>query len=223
MADALKMIFERNAFYKRQFSLALGALLLCLIVIGILLWLFFYLYSNPTKPLYFAADNTGRLLLEIPVDQPNMSNDEVAAWVVEALESAFSYNFVNFRSQLQKSQKYFSRYSWDEYMAKLQDTGNLLTVTEFKWIASAKVIQKPVLEREGLLGGTYAWRYHVRLLVTYLKPPYNFNDPSLKNFASLEVAVIVQRQPLLKSDRGLAIVQMIANYGKVTPPALSPK
>ena len=54
--DALALIQERNEFYKRKYHQILGLILLCLIIIGVLLTVFFSLWRNTTRPFYFPAN-----------------------------------------------------------------------------------------------------------------------------------------------------------------------
>ena len=136
-----------------------------------------------------------------------MSNDVVAAWVVEAVEAAYSYNYVNYRAQLQDAQKYFTEYGWRNYMRGLTASNNLLALTERKMIFIAKAVDKPKLINQGLLNNkVYGWKFQVPLLVNFLEMPYD--KPSFSN--AYVVSVLVQRQKMLESYKGLAIVQMIA-------------
>src|SRR5690348_12771410 len=102
--DALVLIQTRNAFYKQKYYWGLAILLLCVAVIVVLSSILGYLAKNPVKPFYFLTDSVGRLIQEIPVTTPNMSDDAVSGWVVEAVEAANSYNFMNYRAQLQNAE-----------------------------------------------------------------------------------------------------------------------
>lgn len=211
--NAMAMIFSRNAFYRRLHFLAFFAFLLNLIVIGILVWVVVFLIKNPTEPLYFATDKVGRLVRDVPVNRPNMSIDEVRAWVIEAVESTYSYDYVNYRSQLQNAQKYFTQYGWTEYMRALTASNNLLALAPRKQIVIAKVVETPRLITEGLLSGKYAYKFEIPVLMTYWEPPYG--DKKLYN--PIMVDVIVQRQEILQSYQGLAVLQMIATIATTTP------
>jgi intracellular multiplication protein IcmL len=206
--NALVKVFLRQIFYLQQLRLVLGAVLLNILLIVSLLAMLWYFIKHPVHPLYFATDKVGRLLVDPPLSQPNMSLDEVTNWVVNAVQVTYSYDFVNYRKQLQGSQKYFTDYGWRQYMKGLEVSNNLLALTEHKMIVSAKVVAKPKLLIQGILGSRYAWKFEMPVLVTYLEPPYEdknkFSNP-------LIVSVTVERQKLLESDHGLGIVQLIAN------------
>ncbi|VVC76686.1 hypothetical protein AQUSIP_20100 [Aquicella siphonis] len=204
--DALVLIFSRNSFYKRLHFLALGALALSIVVICILVATLVYLLKNPAKPLYFAADDVGRLIQIVPVNTPNMSTEDVTAWAQEAVEAAFSYDYINYRSQLQSAQKYFTDYGWSKYMSALSLSGNLRALTVRKQIVLAQVIEPPKILGAGLLSGAYAWKFQMPLLVTYTMPPY---DSASQFSNALIVSVIVQRQQVLKGYKGLGVVQLL--------------
>lgn len=205
--EGLALVFERNAFYRRQYLLVVLVFVLSIVVNIVLCWMLYYVSNNPTKPLFFAANSVGRLIDVIPLNQPNMTTEEVAKWTVSAVEDISSFDFVNYRSQLQASQKYFTSYGWDNYVKALTASNNLVAVQQRKMIAIANVIDTPVLMKQGLIGGTYyGWRFQLPLLVTYWMPPFDENS---KYSNALQVTVIVQRQSILQSYKGLGITQLI--------------
>ncbi|MDR3478909.1 MAG: DotI/IcmL/TraM family protein [Gammaproteobacteria bacterium] len=208
--DALVMIFTRNEFYRRKYRLIVGVAALGIFVIMVLAGMLFYLVKNPRHPLYFVTDGAGRFIQEIPVQRPNMSVDDVLAWSQDAVEAAFSYDFMNYRSQLQNAQKYFTDFGWRSYMKGLQDSNNLLALTERKFVVIAKVVAPPKLLAQGPIGKTaiYGYKIEMPVLVSYLKAPLYDEKSRIQN--PLLVTVIVERQDLLSSYKGLGIVQMIA-------------
>ena len=124
------------------------------------------------------------------------------------MQTAYSYDFVNYRAELQNAQKYFASYGWQNYMKALSASNNFLALTTRKYVVIAKVVAAPKLLVQGLLSGAYAWKFEMPVLVTYMYPPFTaesqFQNP-------LIVTVIVQRQDLLQSYQGLGVLQLIAN------------
>jgi intracellular multiplication protein IcmL len=208
-SDALVLVHLRNQFYKQKYHIAVGIFLLCFILVSILTGMLVYVCRNPPQPLYFATDDAGRFLLDIPLTQPNMSTDDVRAWVVEAVEAAYSYDYKNYRSQLQNAQRYFIDYGWRSYMKGLQASNNLLALSSRKQVVVAKVLPTPKLIAEGPLGKaqTYAWKFQMEMLVTYYMPPMYDEKTKIQN--PLIITVLVERQNLLSSYKGLGIVQLI--------------
>lgn len=206
--DVLVMVHLRNSFYKRKFHLALAIYALSLVVVVILIGTLIYVMKTRVHPLYFVTDELGRLIVDVPVDRPNMSAEDVMKYVTDAVEQSYSYDYVNYRAELQEAQKYFTDYGWRNYMKGLTESSNLVGLTQRKLISIAKIASPPKLISQGLLGGAYAWKFEIPLLVTYMAPPYNdksqYSNPLL-------VTVVVQRQSVLTSYKGLGIVQMIGS------------
>lgn len=202
--DALIMIHLRNTFYKKKLYFALFILILTLTITGFLMGILVYLIKHPIYPLYFITDDIGRLTKDIPRHMPNMSTDEVKQWVIEAIENAYSYDFVNYPKQFQNTQKYYTDYGWRKYMEGLTASNNLLALKQRHYVVIAKVSGEPILLNEGLLAGAYAWKFKMPLLITYMEPPYNETTQFQNAYYE---SVIVQRQSLLTSYKGLGIVQ----------------
>jgi intracellular multiplication protein IcmL len=194
--DALVLVHTRNQFYRGKFRFVLSVYVLSLV-------------KNPTEPLYFPADSVGRLLPDIPSSIPNMSNQEVVNWTIEAVESAYSYDYVNYRSQLQNSQKYFTNFGWRTYMDALRKSNNISALKERQYVIIAKVVGPPKLIRQDLIQGAMAWKFEMPVLITYLTPPFGEKDKFTNAWI---ITVIVQRQNALQSYKGLGIIQSIATF-----------
>jgi intracellular multiplication protein IcmL len=214
--DPIILVLERNQFYRRQHFLALGVFLLTWFINFFLMFVLYYLHQNPTEPLYFATDDQGRLIPVVPVTQPNMSADKVMAWTINAVQLANSYDYVNYRQQLQDAQKYFTIFGWGKYMDAIQANNNLVAVTQRKMIGVATIVGQPKIVTQGILNGAYAWKFEMPMLVTYYAPPY---DETSKFSNPIDVSVIVQRQSLLQGYQGLGIVQMVETISNSSQPA----
>lgn len=212
--DALTVIFKRNAFYRRQYLLALSSFGLTLIVIGVLISIIIFIIKNPTRPIYFAADNVSRLIRIVPVGQKDMTMQDLFAWAIEAVQNVRSYDYMNYRSQLQTAQKYFTPLGWQTYSVAFNAANNLPGVIADKSIVLARVVGQPTIIKEGLLSGAYAWQLQIPVLVTTWKPPYDDNS---KFSNALSDTIIIQRQPVLQSYKGLGIVQLYEQAATAAP------
>lgn len=199
-------VMLRNQFYRRQYLMALAVFSAMLVVLVSLSLLLYYVIRYPAAPIYFATDNAGRLLDVIPLSKPNMSTDEVANWAAQAVEKATSMDYVNYRRQMQSSEKYFTSYGWRTYMSAIKATNNLVALKQRKMIFIAKVTRQPELILEGALGGAYAWKFEMPLLVTFWQPPF---DETSSYDNAWTATVIIQRQSILQSVDGLAILQLL--------------
>jgi intracellular multiplication protein IcmL len=213
--DALVLIHLRNSFYRQRYRQLVGIFALCLFVIAGLVVTIVYLERHPAEPLFFAADSVGKLIPDVPLGVRNLSSQEVSSWAIKAVEAAYSYDYVNYRSQLQSAQQYFNAAAWRGYMSGLSDSNNLVALLARKYIVISKVVDMPILIKEGPLGGAYAWKYKMQLLVNYFIPPYS---EQTKFSNALIVDVIVRRANLLQSSSGLEVVQLVSQFNSGVAP-----
>lgn len=201
--DALKMIHLRNQFYRDSYHRVLFAFLLCLLVIIVLAGLLVFMVLHPTKPRYFAVTPSGQITPIVALDKPNLSPSAVIQWASEAARAAYSYNFVNYRNELQAASQFFTPEGWKKFVDQLRESNNIDAVTAKKLVVSAIVNGAPVIIWDGTLpDGRYAWRIQLPLQVTY-------ESSSVISTQNLIVTLLVVRVDTVYSARGLAIQQFI--------------
>jgi intracellular multiplication protein IcmL len=197
--DALELVKLRNNFYRDNYRKITGLLAFSLIIIFILTATLIYLIGNPPKPRYFATDSQGRLIQIPPLDEPNLSSAAVIQWTNMAIVGAFTFDFVNYRSQLQSISDYFTSEGWQAFIAALKP--NLTAVTSKKLVASAVATGAPVVLQQGRLEGRYAWRIKMPMLITY-----SGTDVTQQNVIA---TILVVRVSTLTTPKGIAIAQLI--------------
>lgn len=202
--DPIAIVFNRNHFYRRKYHLALLSFFFMMVMLGLLLTIIAYLLKNPLYAIYFATDKASKLIQVVPINEPNMSTEEMMAWVSEAVVATHSYDYVNYREQTQAAEKYFTRFGWSSYLKTLQASNNLNSFQN-KMIWQGQVGQ-PEITQEGSINGAHAWKLKIPLLVTYWSPPY---DDAHKFSNAFTTIVLVVRQPVLESYNGLGIIQLI--------------
>ena len=101
MADAMETVVLRNKFYKDSSGKVMGALILAMVVNIGLATLIYYIFTHPPQPRYFATSINGRITPLFPLDEPNQSDAAILQWATTAGIASFSYNFVNYRTELQ--------------------------------------------------------------------------------------------------------------------------
>ena len=210
--DAVVLVHMRNEFYKHKFHWMFGVFLLGLVVIVTLICMLLYITRNPVHPLYFVTDSAGRFVQDLPLSLPSqMSTPEVEAWAAKAVEAANTYDFSNYHQQLQDAQKYFTDYGWRNFMKGLTASNNLEALTKRKLIFIARVVGEPKVLAQGHVGKaqTYAWKLQMPVVITYYSPPYDGVVGKSKFSNSYLFTVLILRQSVLSSDKGLGITQII--------------
>lgn len=200
--DALTTVMMRNQFYHdSQRKLVLG-FLLSIVLNGILGLLLFYLMTHPPAPVYFATSINGRITPLYPLDKPNQSDSAVLQWANQAAIAAFTYNFVNYRDELQAASGFFTPDGWQQFVTALGQSNNLDSVKAKKLIVSAVATRAPIILQKGLLNGVYSWRIQMPILVTYQSASEFTQTPNI-------VTMLITRISTLNSPRGIGISQFV--------------
>ena len=201
--DPLQVVTLRNEFYRDGQRKLFIIVLLSLIANLILAILSGYIITHPPAPKYFATSINGRITPLTPLNEPNQSDPAILQWANQAAIAAFTYNFVNYRAELQSASGYFTADGWQQFLTALQDSNNLDAVKAKKLVVSAVASSAPVFLQKGILNGRYAWRIQMPILVTY----QSASEFSQQN---LTVTMLVVRVDPLNSPRGIGIAQFIS-------------
>ena len=165
--DALTAVAIRNTFYRDGQRKMILILLTSVLANFVLAALLVYMFTHPPAPKYFATSINGRITPLFPINEPNQSDSAVLQWANQAAIAAFTYNFVNYRSELQASSGFFTPAGWDQFLTALQQSNNLDAVKVKKLIVSAVATRAPIILQKGVLNGQYSWRIQMPLLVSY--------------------------------------------------------
>jgi intracellular multiplication protein IcmL len=200
--DALTVVALRNKFYKDSQRKVMLALLIALFVNIIMAAMLVYMITHPPAPKYFATSINGRITPLFPLSEPNQSDSAVLQWANQAAIAAFTYNFVNYRDELQASSGFFTAEGWDQFLGALQQSNNLDAVKAKKLIVSAVATRAPIILQKGILNGSYSWRVQMPILVTY---------QSASEFTQQNnvVTMLITRVSTLNSPRGIGIAQFV--------------
>lgn len=200
--DTLVAVGLRNQFYRDSQRKVILALTVAIIVNCLLGGLLAYILSHPPEPRYFATSINGRITPLYPLNQPNQSDSAVLQWANQAAIAAFTYNFVNYRDELQASSGFFTAQGWDQFLSALQQSNNLDAVKAKKLVVSAVATRAPVILQKGILNGSYSWRIQMPILVTYQSASQFTQQNNV-------VTMLVTRISTLNSPRGIGIDQFV--------------
>ena len=194
--DALTVVTLRNKFYKDSQRKVMLALLIALLVNCVLAFMMVYMITHPPAPKYFATSINGRITPLFPLNEPNQSDSAVLQWANQAAIAAFTYNFVNYRDELQAASGFFTAEGWDQFLNALQQSNNLDA------IKAKKLIVSPIILQKGVLNGRFSWRVQMTILVTY---------QSASEFTQQNnvVTMLITRVSTLNSPRGIGISQFV--------------
>ena len=132
--DALMAVALRNNFYRDGQRKMIVVLLVSMLANIVLAGILVYIITHPPAPKYFATSINGRITPLIPLDIPNQSDSSVLQWANVAATAAYSYNFVNYRTELVAASGFFTPEGWDQFLTALKQSNNLDAVVAKKLI-----------------------------------------------------------------------------------------
>lgn len=200
--DALTAVTLRNDFYRDGQRKMMVILLLSLVSNFLLAMLLMFVMTHPPEPKYFATSIDGRITPLFALDKPNQSDSAVLQWANQAAVAAFTYNFVNYRTELQAASGFFTSDGWSQFLTALEGSNNLDAVKVKKLIVSSVATSAPIILQKGILNGRYSWRIQMPMLITY---------QSASEFSQQRnvVTLLVSRISTLNSPRGIGIAQFV--------------
>ena len=205
-----ELVRFRNDFYRDEYRnkaailrYGAGALLASVLLNGALGWALVH-----KRPVYFAATSDGRILPLVALSRPAMEDRAVVSWATEVATSAYSYDFVNWRSALSGLSPDFTKEGFGSFIGSLHHSGNLKLVSDNRMVASAVPTEAGVIVAKGLLKGVYVWKIQVPILVTYQAAKSSVSQ-------NLLVTLLVVRRSVLSHPKGLAVAQFLAEEKKV--------
>ena len=201
--DVLAKVAMRNSFYRDGQRKLMFVLLVSILGNIVLCATLAYMLSHPPEPKYFATSINGRITPLVALNMPNQADSAILQWSNQAAIAAFTYNFVNYRTELVAASGFFTAEGWEQFVNALGSSNNLDAIKAKKLVVSAVATSSPVILQKGVLNGRYSWRIQMPILVTY----QSASEFSQQN---LNVTMLVTRVDTLNSPRGIGIAQFIS-------------
>lgn len=201
--EAVATVLAREAYTRERHYLLVRVVMGLLLVVCIQAASLLYLGTRPVHNLYFSTGLDGRIVPLIPIDKPINSQGDLTTWVTSSVVQAYTFSFANWRQELNASQTNFTVAGWKSFSAALDSSGLLKSVIGGKYITTAVPTSAPVLVDAGVIKGQFAWKLQMPLLVT-------FQSSERSTTQTLNIDIIVVRQPQTENPRGLGIAQLLA-------------
>lgn len=162
---------------------------------------FQFAVRSPTKFFSRSPNTEPKDLLAL--DRPNVSTAALLSWVTLAATATFTFDFVNYKDQLNALKDYFTVDGYDNFMLSLQNTGTLSTIEEKKLILSAVAIGPAIVFTEEETRNNHSWQIQVPLLVRY-------QSANVDETRTQIVSLLVTQVPTQDAPKGIGIAQYIA-------------
>ncbi|MBS0289057.1 MAG: type IVB secretion system apparatus protein IcmL/DotI [Proteobacteria bacterium] len=169
----LEMILLRNHYYYDSYRKLMIICICLLFIITMLAFFLRYEIKEIQPPSYFATSIDGSPLPLIPLGLPNLQDNALKTWAMEAAIEAYNMNFVNYRYAIQKARAYFTPAGFENYLKAIQESRNLDALKRKKMIVYAQINGTPEILKDSnsdpnlRVNGKFAWRVQIPVIVTY--------------------------------------------------------
>lgn len=99
-SESLQLVLERNTFYRNNYRKFLTILVIQSVVMVFIAIVLYYAVAIRPSTTYFASTPDGILIQLQPLNQPIKSQRFVAQWAAKAAQQVFTFDWVNYRAQL---------------------------------------------------------------------------------------------------------------------------
>ncbi|HLB57302.1 MAG TPA: DotI/IcmL/TraM family protein [Gammaproteobacteria bacterium] len=200
--DALQVIRLRNDFYRDGFHKVLLALGMILFAIILLVATSLYLFLAKPPPVNFASDNEWRIVPAVPLNQPYLKTADLIQWVSTVLPDVFTYDFINYKNQLNANAPNFTDAGWSKLLGVLNNYEGYTAVVNAKLFVNGSAGGAPFILNQGLLSGKYGWWVQMPINLGYSSYERNYTQP-------ITLQILVVRIPTLNNLYGVAIDNIV--------------
>lgn len=207
---AMEAVALRNRFfyvYYRKMSLIfVAAMALC----AFSLVCAFYFATKKTDPVYLPVTEDGRLIRTYPLSMASHPNKEimeatVQQWALDGARKLFTYDYLNYATQISQAQGAFTVRGWNNYLAEFTASQNMNTVLKQKMIVNFVPQQPPVIKQERLVEGRLAWAVEFPAQIRYVA----HEGSSLGFVQNGVVKMVIIRISTVDSAKGIGIDQVL--------------
>lgn len=190
--------YQKNSLYRDHYRMALGGTIFLAILCVCLSAMFVMMTLTQPQPKYYATTTTGEVIPLQSLSEPVVTHTYLLQWASLAARAAYNLDFVNYKSQLQAVNPYFTPDGFQKLQTAFNSSGLLDTLIQKKLIMTAIVSGDPVIIQDFVLYGRHNWVIQLPLLVS-------FESASEHRRVHVMVTMRVERVPVLDSEKGIQI------------------
>ena len=206
MVDTIQARVEKyapstNDFYRNHYHHVLYGLMLIIFILIICIGVVLYQTLHRPLPAFHAVQADGQTMQLAPSEEPNLLVDTITRWAGKAAITAYTFDFVNYKQEIQVARPYFTEAGWADFNSSMRDVIN--RVVKGQLFVSGVVAGAPVISNQGPLPGKgYVWRVQIPFLVTY-------QAAQALNKRNFIVVLTIVRVPTNINPQGIGIDQFV--------------
>lgn len=163
---------------------------------------------NPPKYRYIPVSTAGVILPQVPVGQANHDDKFVVDWTIDAVTRLYSFDFLNYREQLQDAQRNLTAVGWDNFQTAMAKSNNFNAILGNRFVLTAVPTGAGKVTSTSTIDGNFAWTVEFPMLISYRTSTV---DPSTRKAEaktitdSLNMSITVTRVGVFLNHNGLGI------------------
>jgi intracellular multiplication protein IcmL len=178
---------------------------MCILSILTVIIIFVIQYNRPQE-VYFAVSASGKQIAINSLEEINVSTRSLLNWAMVAATNAYTMDFVNYKKSLQQMSEFFTKDGYQSFTATLSSSGRLNDIIDNKLIATAVVVDSPIIISEGTSGlNDYFWKIQLPIAITYQGP----STDVYKQW--LAINLLIKKVATSEAKQGIGIESITAN------------
>lgn len=171
-----------------------------------------WLASKSTQYRYLLTDASGTLLQMVPLDRPNMTDEQVLTWGTDAITRLYTFDFLNYKRQFQRAQNDITVTGWRWFEDSMIRSGNFGAIRNNQFVTTAHPNGPAQITDRGLLRdpvsgqSRYVWTVEIPITITYQS-----SERTTSQDIKFRTSII--RVPEFVSKAGVQLRQMIGERG----------
>jgi len=170
------------------------------------------MYPNPPRLRYVPVSTNGLVLPQVPLTQPNHPDEYVVEWTIDALTRLYSFDFLNYRSQLQDAQKNLTAMGWESFQNSMKESNNFAAILGNQFVLTAVPTGAGRVVDKGLVDDAFTWTVEFPMLISYRAAARGSNAINSEGRVisdSLNMRVTVSRVGVFLNHTGLGIKSIV--------------
>lgn len=192
---------RENSFYREHYHQIIYGIMILLALTLMVAGILIYQLNNRPLPVFGATQPDGKSMALTPYDEPNLQAEVILRFASEAATVAYSFDFANYKDQINEARKYFTDDGWNDY---LRSVDALITDLVNRQLAANGVVAgAPIISNEGDYPGKgYSWRVVIPFVVTY-------QSSDRADSYNYQVVLMIVKVPTSENKQGIGIDQFI--------------
>ena len=198
-----EMVMVRNMYSLMMTRRLTVIALLTLICAFLAVLSAFQVVKVKTPPQYIQLTEDGRVFPLTPLSLSNVNDGDMLRFAVDSVKWINTYDYMNWKDQLQEQAHRFTEGGWTAYMDQLVKQETLVAVQNRRMVVTAEMKGPPQIEKQGLEENInrYTWIIKVPVDVSYIPG----SDRSQALSQNGVVTLYIVRVPLATNQRGYAV------------------